>query len=112
MRQANLDPLPADHDRAPDGHPPPDGEQHGQLWWPGRSGAGSAKPVPGRQRERAGDGADYGAVSEDVPDRPVFGDPRFQLASGPDEVLLGFLAQVVHPVVRPDTDRARTSSLT
>lgn len=31
----------------------------------------------------------------------VFHDPRFRLASGPDEVLLGFLAQMVHPVVQP-----------
>jgi hypothetical protein len=36
----------------------------------------------------------------------VFYDSRFDLASGPDEVLLGFLAQMVHPVVQPDTDRA------
>ena len=36
----------------------------------------------------------------------VFSDSRFQLASGPDEVLLGFLAQMVHPVVQPDTERA------
>jgi hypothetical protein len=36
----------------------------------------------------------------------VFYDSRFRLASGPDEVLLGFLAQMVHPVVQPDTDRA------
>lgn len=36
----------------------------------------------------------------------VFHDSRFKLASGPDEVLLGFLAQMVHPVVQPDTERA------
>ena len=36
----------------------------------------------------------------------VFDDPRLRLASGPDEVLLGFLAQIVHPVVQPDTGRA------
>lgn len=36
----------------------------------------------------------------------VFNDSRFQLASGPDEVLLGFLAQLVHPVVQPDKSRA------
>jgi hypothetical protein len=36
----------------------------------------------------------------------VFGDQRFQLGGGPDEVLLGFLAQMVHPVVRPDTEGA------
>ncbi len=37
----------------------------------------------------------------------VFSDPRFQLASGPDEVLLGFLAQMVHPVVQSDPQRAQ-----
>ncbi|MET9660345.1 abortive infection family protein [Streptomyces sp. NPDC006510] len=36
----------------------------------------------------------------------VFDDSRFRLASGPDEVLLGFLAQMVHPVVQSDTERA------
>jgi hypothetical protein len=36
----------------------------------------------------------------------VFHDSRFQLGSGPDELLLGFLAQMVHPVVQPDTERA------
>jgi len=71
-RQSDLDPLAADHDRAPDGHPPPDGKRDGQLWWPGGSGAGSAQPVPGGLQDRAGDGADYGAVGEDVrPARPA-----------------------------------------
>jgi hypothetical protein len=37
----------------------------------------------------------------------VFSDSRFQLASGPDEVLLGFLAQMVHPVVQPNPQRAK-----
>jgi hypothetical protein len=37
----------------------------------------------------------------------VFSDPRFNLASGPDEVLLEFLAQMVHPVVQPDTVRSK-----
>jgi hypothetical protein len=36
----------------------------------------------------------------------VFGDPRFQLADGPDQVLLDFLAQMAHPLVQPDTDQA------
>ena len=71
VRQSDLDPLAADHDRAPDGHPPPDGQRGGQLCWPGGSGAGSAQPVPGGLRDRAGDGADHGAVGEDVRDRPV-----------------------------------------
>lgn len=36
----------------------------------------------------------------------VFEDPRFQLADGPDQVLLAFLAQMAHPLVRPDTEQA------
>jgi hypothetical protein len=46
------------------------------------------------------------ANNEDWPDDWVFDDHRFQLASGPDEMLLGFLAQVVHPVVQPNVERA------
>jgi hypothetical protein len=64
---ADLDPLLADHDRATDGHPPPNGERGGQLWWSGGSGTGSAKPVPVGVRDRTGDGADSVAVGEDVP---------------------------------------------
>lgn len=45
-------------------------------------------------------------LNYDWEDDWVFHDSRFELASGPDEVLLGFLAQLVHPVVQPDTDRA------
>lgn len=45
--------------------------------------------------------------NEDWPDDWVFSDSRFDLASGPDEVLLGFLAHVVHPIVQPDAERAR-----
>jgi hypothetical protein len=37
----------------------------------------------------------------------VFADSRFELASGPDEVLLGFLAQMVHAAVQPDTGGPR-----
>jgi hypothetical protein len=44
--------------------------------------------------------------NDDWEDDWVFHDPRFRLMSGPDEILLGFLAQMVHPVVQPDTDRA------
>ena len=36
----------------------------------------------------------------------VFDDPRFELAEGPDQVLLYFLARMAHPVVRPDTEQA------
>lgn len=34
----------------------------------------------------------------------VFYDDRFELAEGDDEVLLRFLCELVHPVVRPDQD--------
>lgn len=40
--------------------------------------------------------------NDDLPDGWVFEDSRFGLASGPDEVLLAFLAEMLHPVVRPD----------
>jgi hypothetical protein len=36
----------------------------------------------------------------------VFDDPRFRLANGADEILLGFLAQMVHPAVQAETERA------
>jgi AbiJ-like protein len=36
----------------------------------------------------------------------VFFDPRFELADGPDRVLLDFLAYMAHPVVQPDTEKA------
>ena len=36
----------------------------------------------------------------------VFSDPRFQLADGPDQVLLDFLALMAHPLVQPDTEQA------
>jgi len=32
----------------------------------------------------------------------IFVDPRFGLDAGPDEVLLRFLAETLHPIVRPD----------
>jgi hypothetical protein len=37
----------------------------------------------------------------------IFTDSRLQLVSGPDDVLLEFLSQLVHPVVRPDTNEAQ-----
>jgi hypothetical protein len=36
----------------------------------------------------------------------VFDDPRFQLADGPDQMLLDFLALMAHPLVQPDTEQA------
>lgn len=42
----------------------------------------------------------------DWDDNWVFSDERFQLANGPDEVLLNFLAEMVHPVVLENRDYA------
>ncbi|MGX1134860.1 hypothetical protein RKD49_007050 [Streptomyces glaucescens] len=42
----------------------------------------------------------------DLPDDWVFEDPRFQLFDGPDEVLLAFLARLVHPEVQLDVDQS------
>ncbi|MFD5482157.1 AbiJ-related protein [Streptomyces hawaiiensis] len=43
---------------------------------------------------------------EDWDDDWVYGDRRFDLADGPDEVLLRFLAEMIHPAVRTDTSEA------
>ncbi len=37
----------------------------------------------------------------------VLTDPRLGLESGPDEVLLAFLAEMLHPVIRPYDEKAR-----
>jgi hypothetical protein len=42
----------------------------------------------------------------DWPDDWIFEDPRFELLDGPDEVLLAFLARLVHPEVQPDVDQS------
>jgi hypothetical protein len=41
----------------------------------------------------------------------IFHDARFNLLHGSDEHLLKFLAELVHPVVRPDADEARALAL-
>lgn len=41
-------------------------------------------------------------ANDDWEDDWVFADPRFKLAAGPDEELLRFLAEMLHPVVRRD----------
>lgn len=45
-------------------------------------------------------------MNSDWPDDWVFTDERFDLLFGPDEPFLKFLAETLHPVVRPDTDDA------
>lgn len=60
-----------------------------------------------RFRKASGDIFQHRVNNYDWEDDWVFADSRFKLASGPDEVLLGFLAQMVHPVVQPDVERAK-----
>jgi hypothetical protein len=59
VSQADLDLLPADHDRPADRHPPGDDQRFGQArrLCSAGAGAGAAKPGPGLGRDRAGDGA-------------------------------------------------------
>lgn len=47
------------------------------------------------------------AFPDDWTDDWAFADPRLGLQSGPDEVLLAFLAEMLHPVVRPFDENAR-----
>jgi hypothetical protein len=54
----------------------------------------------------AEDIARHRVANFDWDDDWVFDDPRFQLADGPDQVLLAFLAQMAHPLVQPDTEQA------
>ncbi|MGD9854624.1 MAG: abortive infection family protein [Planctomycetaceae bacterium] len=43
----------------------------------------------------------------DWDDTWIFTDERFQLADGPDELFLNFLAEMVHPMVQPDREFAK-----
>jgi hypothetical protein len=60
-----------------------------------------------RFKTASGDIFQHRVNNFDWDDYWVFSDSRFGLASGPDEVLLDFLAQMVHPVVQPDVERAQ-----
>lgn len=54
-----------------------------------------------RYRSASGDIYQHTVNNDDWEQNWVFTDTRFQLSGGPDEVLLGFLAETVHPLVRP-----------
>jgi hypothetical protein len=45
--------------------------------------------------------------NHDWDDSWVFDDSRFQLSGGPDDTYLIFLAEMLHPAVRPDQDETR-----
>jgi hypothetical protein len=71
VRQADLDPLAADHDRPAHRDPPGDRERIRQ---PGRlccSGSSSPQPRAGLLGNRAGDGTGQDAAGQDVGDRAV-----------------------------------------
>jgi len=55
-----------------------------------------------RFRDAAGDIWQHRVNNFDWEDNWVFYDSRFNLLTGDDEVFLRFLAEVLHPVVRPD----------
>ncbi|WP_082946189.1 hypothetical protein [Mycobacterium sp. E1747] len=48
---------------------------------------------------------------EDWPDDWVFTDSRFGLQDGDDELVLRFLAEMLHPLVRPDEEVGRLLNL-
>jgi hypothetical protein len=60
-----------------------------------------------RYTTAAGDIRQHCINNCDWEDDWVFTDTRFGLASGPDERLLAFLAEMLHPVVRSDPDEIR-----
>jgi hypothetical protein len=59
-----------------------------------------------RYADAAGDIYQHRVNNYDWDDDWIFSDSRFQLQSCSDERFLEFLAQIVHPVVRPDADEA------
>jgi hypothetical protein len=56
----------------------------------------------GRFKDAAGDIWQHRVNNFDWDDDWVFGDSRFNLYSGDDEILLAFLCETIHPVVRQD----------
>lgn len=60
-----------------------------------------------RYDDAAGDIWQHRFNNDDWPDDWIFDDDRFQLANGPDEVYLNFLAEMIHPIVLEDCDQAR-----
>ncbi|MFE2721883.1 protein kinase [Kitasatospora sp. NPDC059327] len=57
-----------------------------------------------RFKSAEGDIVQHRFNNDDWQDDWVFTDPRFELIQGPDDVFLRFLAEAVHPVVRPDEE--------
>jgi hypothetical protein len=66
---------------------------------------GSMPSTDGRFSDAAGDIWQHRVNNFDWDDDWVFTDRRFDLMHGSDEMLLRFLCETVHPVVRPDGDQ-------
>lgn len=65
--------------------------------------------LPSTDRRHAtmhGDIAQHRIANDDWPDDWVFSDPRLDLLRCADDVLLRFLCEMVHPMVRPDQKEA------
>lgn len=61
----------------------------------------------GRFQTAGADVRQHRVFNDDWPDDWIFYDPRFNLLYAPDDQLLRFLCETVHPVVRPDTEDAQ-----
>jgi hypothetical protein len=61
-----------------------------------------------RYQDAAGDIYQHRVNNYDWDDYWVFDDDRFPLLDGPSSTFLKFLAEIVHPVVRPDREEAST----
>jgi AbiJ N-terminal domain 3/Abortive infection C-terminus len=60
-----------------------------------------------RFSDAAGDIWQHRVNNRDWHDLWVFDDDRFQLTTGPDELYLSFLSEIVHPAVQPDREQAK-----
>lgn len=67
----------------------------------------SLPSTDGRFRTAAGDIWKHRVMNTDWDDHWVFHDRRFRLLRAPDEELLRFLCETVHPMVRSNSDEAR-----
>lgn len=67
----------------------------------------SLRSTDSRFPDAAGDIWQHRINNYDWEDHWVFYDSRFELMNGDDEVLLRFLAETVHPIVRPDVTESQ-----
>jgi hypothetical protein len=63
-----------------------------------------------RHNDAEGDIIQHRVANNDWADDWIFSDDRFELTNGPDETLLKFLSEMLHPAVRKPDDAARLAS--